>query len=243
MKTKLRRLLIPGVILACAVLMMSLKYEAPSEAEMLVMKYAKEKQVAFTEYPESLLKLLEDNPETKEFVLDYPFRESWAVDLSRYDGDRGVPLFLQWDRQWGYEMCHGEFVGVNGSAAMCLAMAGYCISDGSSQFSPDKIIKFAEKNDYRDAALICQGGAALGLKVTSIAWEKAKVTAYLKNGDPIIASMGPGGDFDNFVVLTGYREGMVSLRDPDSRINSEKQWAFEELAGQMRNLWVIQSNN
>ena len=239
MKTKLRRLLIPGVILACAVLMMSLKYEAPSEAEMLVMKYAKEKQVAFTEYPESLLKLLEDNPETKEFVLDYPFRESWAVDLSRYDGDRGVPLFLQWDRQWGYEMCHGEFVGVNGSAAMCLAMAGYCISDGSSQFSPDKIIKFAEKNDYRDAALICQGGAALGLKVTSIAWEKAKVTAYLKNGSPIVAAT-DSGDLGKYIVLSGCYNGMITVNDPYSRVNSEKVWTFEELTGHVRNIWVIQ---
>lgn len=239
MITKLRRLLIPGVILACAVLMMSLKYEAPSEAEMLVMKYAKEKQVAFTEYPESLLKLLEDNPETKEFVLDYPFRESWAVDLSRYDGDRGVPLFLQWDRQWGYEMCHGEFVGVNGSAAMCLAMAGYCISDGSSQFSPDKIIKFAEKNDYRDAALICQGGAALGLKVTSIAWEKAKVTAYLKNGSPIVAAT-DSGDLGKYIVLSGCYNGMITVNDPYSRVNSEKVWTFEELTGHVRNIWVIQ---
>ena len=239
MKTKLRRLLIPGVILACAVLMMSLKYEAPSEAEMLVMKYAKEKQVAFTEYPESLLKLLEDNPETKEFVLDYPFRESWAVDLSRFDGDRGVPLFLQWDRQWGYQMCHGEFVGVNGSAAMCLAMAGYCISDGSSQFAPDKIIKFADQNDYRDAVLICQGGAALGLKVTSIAWEKAKVTAYLKNGTPIVASTG-SGELGKYIVLSGCYNGMITVNDPYSRVNSEKVWTFEELTGHVRNIWVIQ---
>ena len=239
MKTKFRRLFIPGVILACAVLMMSLIYEAPSEAQMLVMKYAKEKQVAFTEYPESLLKLLEDNPETREFVLDYPFRESWAVDLSRFDGDRGVPLFLQWDRQWGYQMCHGEFVGVNGSAAMCLAMAGYGISDGSSQFAPDKIIKFADQNDYRDAALICQGGAALGLKVTSIAWEKAKVTAYLKNGTPIVASTG-SGELGKYIVLSGCYNGMITVNDPYSRINSEKAWTFEELTGHINNLWVVQ---
>ena len=239
MKTKLRRRFIPGVILACAALMTSLMHQAPSEAEMLVMKYAKEKQVAFTEYPESLLKLLEDNPETKEFVLDYPFRESWAVDLSRFDGDRGVPLFLQWDRQWGYQMCHGEFVGVNGSAAMCLAMAGYCISDGSSQFAPDKIIKFADQNDYRDAALICQGGAALGLKVTSIAWEKAKVTAYLKNGTPIVASTG-SGELGKYIVLSGCYNGMITVNDPYSRINSEKAWTFEELTGHINNLWVVQ---
>ena len=239
MKTKFRRLFIPGVILACAVLMMSLIYEAPSEAQMRVMKYAKEKEIAYEVYPDSLIKLLEDNPEAESFVLNYPFRESWAVDLSSYQDSQGVPLFLQWDKQWGYLTCGGEFVGVNGSAPMCLAMAGYCVSGGDSQFSPEKIVTFADKNGYKDDKLISQGGPALGLKVTSIAREKQKVTAYLKNGDPIIAATGDG-DFGNYIVLTGCYNGMITVNDPYSRINSEKAWTFEELTGHINNLWVVQ---
>ena len=82
-------------------------------------------------------------------------------------------------------------------------------------------------------------GTALGLKVKELPRVERKVADYLKNGDPVIVSMGPG-NFDNFVVLTGYKDGRVTINDPDSRVNSEKEWVFADIADQMRNLWVIQ---
>ena len=247
MKIKFRPLFVPAVIIVCIVFLVILACQAPGETEMRVMKYAQEQGVPYASYPQSLIDLLDRNPETDQFVLNYPFREERVVDMSGYDAKRGVPLFLQWDEQWGYMSYGGDFLGINGSAPMCLAMAGYYISKGDEKFYPHRVAEFAVEQGYHfpvsGRSLITKGGPELGLHVTEISLVEQKIADYLKNGDPIIASMGPGGDFDNFVVLTGYREGMVSLRDPDSRINSEKQWAFEELAGQMRNLWVIQSNN
>ena len=239
-KEKVRRMFIPVVILASIVLMLVMVSQAPSEAQMQLMEYAKEKEIDFSLYPSSMVKLLERNPEAEKFVRAYPFRVEKHVDLSSYDDAYSVPLFLQWDEQWGYLTCNGDFVGCSGSAPMCLAMAGYYVSRGEAKFSPEKIVAYADENGYSDDVLISLGGKNLGLKVTGISREEQKIATYLRNGNPIIASTGPG-DFDNYIVLTGYHNGMVTVNDPDSRVNSEKQWPFEELHGQIRKLWVIQN--
>lgn len=245
MKIRLRPFFVPAVVIACIALLVVLASQAPSETALRVMEYAEEKGVSFSEYPSSLIRLLECNPETEDFVLNYPFRKEKPVDLGKYNLSRGVPLFVQWDEQWGYLDYGGEMIGVTGSGPLCLAMAGYYLSDGEEQFSPDKIAEFAAENGYysrgneASANLISQGGPSLGLKVTALPLVEKKIADYLKNGDPIIASMGPG-DFDNYIVLTGYDDGMISVNDPDSRVNSEMKWSYAELAGQAKKLWVIQ---
>ncbi|MBR5021126.1 MAG: C39 family peptidase [Oscillospiraceae bacterium] len=245
MKIRLRPFFVPAVVIACIALLVVLACQAPSETALRVMEYAGEKGVSYAEYPSSLIKLLERNPETEAFVLNYPFRQEKTVDLGKYNLSRGVPLFVQWDEQWGYLDYGGELVGVTGSGPMCLAMAGYYVSDGEDRFSPDKIAEFAAENGYYSkgkeagANLFSQGGPALGLKVTALPLVEKKIADYLKNGDPIIASMG-SGDFDNYIVLTGYSDGMISVNDPDSRVNSEMKWPYAELAGQIKKLWVIQ---
>ena len=245
MKIRLRPFFVPAVILACGILMTTLAFRAPSEAELRVIAYAKEKEIPYASYPESLIELLERNPEAEEFVLNYPFREEEKADLKDFDAGKGVPLFLQWDQRWGYLTCGGDFIGDVGSAPMCLAMAGYRASGGDEKFSPHRMAAYVEEKGYdlelktSERSLITKGGADLGLKVKALPLVERKIADYLQNGDPIIASMGPG-DFDNFVVLTGYADGMVGVHDPDSRINSEKQWSYDEVSGQIKTLWVIQ---
>ena len=229
------------VLVASAVLMFSLVTQAPSEAQMDLMRYARERDIDFEVYPNSLLKLLDRNPETEEFVRNYPFRLEQAADLGGYDARQGVPLFLQWDERWGYLTCGGDFVGCSGSAPMCLAMAGCYISGGEAKFYPDKIVAFADENGYYGDDLISMGGKALGLKVTGLTREEQKIATYLKNGDPIIASTG-FGDFENYIVLTGYYDGTVTLKDPDSKVNSEKEWAYEDISRQFKKIWVIQKS-
>ena len=248
MKMKTRMLLIAAVLVSCTALMIWLVVTAPSEAEMELMKYADEKEVSYDTYPESLVELMERNPEAEEFVQNYPFREGKTVDLSGYDVSKGVPLFLQWDYQWGYLPYGDDLVAVNGCGPVCLAMAGWYVSGGDAKFAPDKMVRFAEKNGYyaddngSKWTLISEGGPALGLKVTELPLVEQKVSGYLKNGDPIIAIMGPG-DFTStghYIVLTGYTDGKLSVNDPNSRGNSEKLWDYKTFASQVRNLWVIQ---
>ena len=56
-----------------------------TETELKVKAFAEENGLFFAQYPESLIELLEGNPETEEFVLRYPLRQSAETDLSGFD--------------------------------------------------------------------------------------------------------------------------------------------------------------
>ena len=45
-----------------------------TETEIKVKSFAEENGLFFAQYPGSLIELLERNPETEEFVLNYPLR-------------------------------------------------------------------------------------------------------------------------------------------------------------------------
>ena len=59
-----------------------------TETELMVKAYAEENRLFFSDYPESLIALLERNPETKEFVLEYPQYRAEGYDLSQYAGKK-----------------------------------------------------------------------------------------------------------------------------------------------------------
>ena len=248
MKFNARALLIWAVVLASVVLMTSLAQQAPSWAQLQIMEYAGEMHVDYTQYPDCLVDLLAENPEAKDFVLNYPFRTEKPVDLLGYDLKDGVPLFIQWDPQWGYLKYGSELAGSAGSGPMCLAMAGFYLSGGDRQFYPDRMVEFADQYGYYSekkgsySTLITEGGETLGLKVTGISRVERKIAAYLKNGDPIIAFLADGEaeQSGHYVLLRGYVEGVLTINDPASRVNSGKLWDYDELIGQIRNLWVIQ---
>lgn len=217
-----------------------------SETEWKVKAYAEEHGAHFWDYPSSLIELLERNPETEEFVLQYPFREEGEVDLSAYENGDAVPLFLQWDPNWGYEKYGRDFLAVTGCGPTCLAMAGYHLT-GDENMTPDKIAQFAQKNGYYEAGygsswtLISEGAEKLGLKATELPLVKKKMVNALEAGSPVILAMGPG-DFTtagHYIVLTGVEDGKFRVNDPNSRENSERLWSYEELEGQIRNIWAI----
>ena len=63
------------------------------EAEKTIKAFAEEKGISYGEYPQFIIDLYEGNPETKDFVLNYPFRKKQAVDLSTYDRSRVCRCF------------------------------------------------------------------------------------------------------------------------------------------------------
>ena len=146
MKIRLRPVFVPLVLAICCAFMAILVGKAPSETEMRLMDYAAQKKIPYASYPKSLIELMERNPETEEFVMNFPFHDSGRVDMSAYSANRGVPLFLKWDEQWGYMEYGGSYVAVTGSAPMCLAMAGYYASGGEEKFEPHRVVAFAKEN-------------------------------------------------------------------------------------------------
>lgn len=66
------------------------------------------------------------------------------------------------------------------------------------------------------------------------------VTRALKNGQPIICSVGPG-DFTtsgHFIVLVGMEDGKIRVNDPNRHSTSSQLWDYDTLAGQINNLWA-----
>ena len=45
----------------------------------------------------------------------------------------------------------------------------------------------------------------------------------------------------DYILLRGYDENGFFVNDPNRRSNSERQWDFDTLASQMKNLWGIYS--
>lgn len=222
--------------------------EEPSPIEEQVMEYAKAHGLTYGDYPPSLVALLERNPETAKFVLEYPVWEDVEYDLGEYENSLQVPLFMQWDQRWGYEKYGSDVIGITGCGPTCLAMVGYYLT-GDSWYTPENVAAFSWDRGYYAAGygsswtLISEGGVELGLEVTEIPLVKQRMTDNLEVGNPIILAMGPG-DFTesgHYIVLTGMEDGKFRINDPNSRANSERLWSYEEIEDQIRNIWVIRN--
>ena len=198
-------------------------------------------------YPESLIALVERNPETKDFVLDYPkYKGLEEIDISKEVMKGEIPHFLQWDERWGYETYGSDFLAVTGCGPTCLSMVT-CGLTGDTQWNPYEVAKMAEDNGYyvdgsgSSWALMSSGAEKLGLTVSSVIFDAEHIRATLEAGQPIICVMGPG-DFTNaghFLVLTGVdKNGDIILQDPNSVERTKQHWDVQKLMNQMKNLWA-----
>lgn len=213
----------------------------------VLIEYAIHNKLSLSEWPEELKELLQKNPDTKDFVLNYPSKKDLLqdIDLSEYQDCSSVPNLYQWDERWGYTWYAGEMMGLSGCGPTCLSMVCiYLLND--TTYSPRYIADFAEKNGYGVSGngsawtLISDGGEELGLDVIEIPLNKDRIIRNLNVGNPIICVMGPG-DFTStghFIVLTEYADGKVKVNDPNSKIRSEQLWDLDEIKDQIRNLWV-----
>ncbi len=214
-----------------------------------VYQYAQEHGLSYRDYPKSLIDLLERNPETEQFVLEYPTasKEAASVDLTELENCETVPLLMQWDQRWGYIKYGSDVAGLTACGPVCLSMAAIYLTGDSTRFSPDAMIRFASENRYSVAGsgsswtLISEGGEKLGFSVTELPLDENRMRKALEADMPVIIVVGPG-DFTasgHFLVLTGWEDGKFRLNDPNSKANSEKLWSYEELKGQIRNIWSI----
>ena len=197
-------------------------------------------------YPESLITLVERNPETKDFVLDYPkYKGLQEIDLSKEVTKGEIPHFLQWDERWGYETYGSDFLALTGCGPTCLSMV-VCGLTGGTQWNPYEVAKMAEENGYyvdgfgSSWDLMSSGAESLGLTVSNVIFDEEHIRATLEAGQPIICIMGPGDftDAGHFLVLTGVdKNGDIILRDPNSLERTKQHWDLQKLMNQMKNLW------
>lgn len=257
-KSLLRRLLLVAVAAACLIGIVCSLRKTDQDGGNIVQWKRKDTETELSQeetiqnnaddYPDSLLQLLERNPETLQFVYDYPWAkdEEANIDLSDELSKGKIPLFLQWDERWGYQQYGSDMMAITGCGPTCLSMI-LCALTGDADWSPLKVAQYSEENGYYVEgtgtawALMSQGAAALGLTADELSLSDGGIRAQLEAGHPIICSMGPG-DFTvsgHFIVLSALnKDGTIQIRDPNSPKNSEKDWELQRLMNQMQNLWA-----
>ena len=84
-----------------------------------------------------------------EYLVDYPAGEEryTATRFREELKEGGIPLFLQWDRRWGYKKYGSGLIGWTGCGPTCLAMASAGLTEAVSGH-PHRVAEFSEKEGY-----------------------------------------------------------------------------------------------
>lgn len=202
-------------------------------------------------YPESLVKLASYNKAALDFVYDYPFEAEYyqnkKIDIKSYYEKGKIPLFLQWDKQWGYDKYGDNYIAVNGCGPTALSMVIVGLT-GDTRINPKVVADYSEsKGEYVNGegskwTMMTDIPQHFGVEGKEIPLIKSKIIDELKEGNPIIAAMGPGvfTKTGHFIVLTGITEdGQVIVNDPDSKVNSEKTWNLNLIMKETKDLWAF----
>lgn len=199
-------------------------------------------------YPDKLLEALANNPEMTDFVMGYEMNAG-RVDgtLTQDELEQDFPLFLQWDPRWGYgDYGDGSNIGLAGCGPTCLSMALFYLTRDES-LTPDRMAEYSMNNGYYISgtgtawALLQDVPATYGISVSQPKAEESMMKAALDSGSVIVCSMGPG-DFTaagHFVVIYGYDKTGFLVNDPNCVARSRQSWDFQELKGQIKNIWVM----
>ncbi|MGI5960180.1 MAG: C39 family peptidase [Massiliimalia sp.] len=210
--------------------------------------YAQEQGYSLDDYPQELIELYDKNPDTRDFVFQYPEKKDkdFSIDLSSCVGTESVPLLMQWDQRWGYDEYAGELFALSGCGPTCLSMVTLFLTDDPSM-TPKAMGEFARENGYATDqngtswTLFSEGAQKLGLQSRELPLDHQQIISNLEEGNPIVCIMGPG-DFTttgHYIVMTGYQDGKILVNDPNSYRNSEQGWDLEQISDQIRNLWVF----
>ena len=220
----------------------------PDNSDTLA-EFAEKNGKRLSDYPSQLVKLYSRNKETETFVKNYIFAQDYNKDciLSEEEISGDTPhLLLQFDERWGYEKYSAGFIADAGCGPTCLSMVLSNILKDRT-LTPAKIADFASQNDYVEVGsgtkwtMMSEGAEILGLGGREIPLMIDVLTEELQSGNPVIAIMGPG-DFTqrgHYIVLTGIdSEGNLTINDPFSKERSSRKWNFNDISGQIRNLWA-----
>jgi ABC-type bacteriocin/lantibiotic exporter with double-glycine peptidase domain len=159
-----------------------------------------------------------------------------------------VPLFIQWDKQWGYKDYIGNVAGLSACGPTCLSMVTYYFTRDPAM-TPAYMMDFAEKNGYgikgsgTQWSLFGEGAKKLGLDVKELTSEQQsseeKLAKVLESGRIIVVNVRPGifTTVGHYMVIAGYEDGKFRINDPNSPANSQKLWSFEEFDQDVKMMW------
>ena len=204
-------------------------------------------------YTPSMMKSLMLREEMIEYIEGFPtaeqkgFENAKNIDISDEYTKGKIPLFIQWDKRWGYETYGTDVFGLNGCGPTAMAMV-YVGLTGDTSMNPLKMGEFCIDNgyyyDYQGTSndLYNVGAGKLGLTVRQISVAGESVRENLQLGRPIIVHV-LKGDFTSeghFIVLTGIdSDGKIIINDPNSPKKSKKTWDLDRIIGQAASMWAF----
>ena len=201
-----------------------------------------------TQYPKQLKELALKNEEALEFVYDYPAEhvKEHTIDLTEEASMDSVPLFVQWDKRWGYEKYSGNFFAASGCGPTTLSMVVVYLTH-NREASPIAVAKYSKEAGYSvdgsgsSWTLISEGCRHYGVKAKAVALDESRMKAELDEGHPIVVNVGLGDftDTGHFMVITGYDDEGFSINDPNSIEKSGKRWLFKNISSQIRAVWSM----
>lgn len=216
--------------------------------EGIFQAFLQEHNLTEADYTEQMLENYQLYPETREFILNYPLEKDkeHTADISWADRSQGVPLFMQWDDRWGYTPYGKTVGGISGCGPTCLSMVAFYLT-GDTKYTPAYMMEFAAEDGHVGVSggtqwtLFSRGAVNLGFHVEELPLSGSILINRLEKGIPVVINVGPGDftQYGHYIVLTGYADGYIRVNDPNSRANSEKQWTYEQIEDQIKNLWAI----
>lgn len=204
-------------------------------------------------YPVKLLASLCNNPELHEYVKGYLSYQNGdtsvtgKAELTEAEKEQKYPLFLQWDKRWGYES-YGDFnIALSGCGPTTLAMAAVALTDDHT-VTPDVVAAYSMENGFYVEgtgtawSLMTDGCENFGLKAEEIVLDEIVMKNQLDAGKVLICSM-RAGDFTSvghFVMIYGYNDDGFFINDANCIYRSNRIWPYRELQYQIRILWAFE---
>ena len=211
------------------------------------------------DYPDWLLEHMIAQPETIDWVVEYPeyMKKSEEeinqialepVDLEQYEIHGQSPIFYQWTSTWGYAKYGEEQIAIDGCGPTCLAMVAVGLT-GDTSYTPKKVADISmEIGTYLSDTgttwdLMEKGPGQMGFQSWQMkSWSASAILQELESGHPVICSMKEGNftTQGHFIVLAGVAEdGKVLVNDPNSKVRTQTEWDAQELLDQTKGMWAF----
>ena len=147
-----------------------------------------------TQYPKQLKDLALKNEEALEFVYDYPAEhvKEHTIDLTEEASMDSVPLFVQWDKRWGYEKYSGNFFAASGCGPTTLSMVVVYLTHNRDA-SPIAVAKYSKEAGYSvdgsgsSWTIISEGCRHYGVKAKTVALDESRMKALFLDPGLLLA--------------------------------------------------------
>lgn len=190
--------------------------------------------------PSYLIRLAVMHPESIPYVAGYHgYKLNGQINLKGYTKEGKIPLFQEWDKQWGYDWYGNGPIGMDGCGPTSLSMIVVGLTNNLND-NPRVVADYSAKNGGyswnagSNQNLFTTVAEHFGLTPHKI--DGNQIIQQLKLGRPIMVSC-HAGEFTlsgHIIVLTGVTaNGDIIINNPDSIKDSMKEWSLNTILDNM----------